>query len=592
MARRFLRLFIRREEDFETLRRMFSENFSRYRFHYLITIFCLVLISCLTAFNAWIMGPIVKNVFLDGDSDTAFLLSIAICIAFSLKGILGYTQAVLLQRIGISLVAHYQERLFNHLTTLRVQFFNDRHSVDLIARLNHNVYAMKDMLNTIILSYARDLLTVICLIGVMLWRDTFLTITILTVGPVVMYMIGKYNRRIRNIVRGEVESNARVITGLQEVAHGIEIVKSFTMEEQLRSRMARLIQDARSRTYKIAKIMARTSPVMEFLAGLMISGTVLYGSYIVSRGSYDPGTLTSFITALLLAYDPAKRLASVRVQLEPCFVNTRMIYEILDTPRSHRYGESNVSDLSVSRGEVCFRDVSFSYDDRDHLVLDSLSFTAMAGKTTALVGPSGAGKTTIISLLQRFYDPMSGSITIDGQDISGVGTNSLRRHIAYVSQDPILFQGSIRDNLLYAKPDATDTDIKRACKMAQAHDFIMDLPDGYDTPLGENATNLSGGQRQRVAIARALVRDAPILLLDEATSSLDAESERVVQEALKALMSNRTTIVIAHRLATIENADNILAIKDGKVVESGTHSELLKKQGLYSQLQQASPKDK
>ena len=323
MIRYCLKLFIRRDEDFETLKRLFEENFHQYRKLYAIAIICMIGISALTAFNAWIMGPIVKNVFLGGDAQTAWALAIAIVVAFTLKGAMGYTQNVLLQKIAVSLVADYQKRLFEHLTNLRVEFFNARHSVDLIAQLSQNINAIRDMLNTIILGYARDMLTVIALVGVMIWRDATLALTILIAGPIVLYTLSRYTRRVRGIAREEVNLNSQVITGLQEVAHGIEIVKSFTMEEQLKQKMEKLIIEAQKRTFKIAKITARTSPLMELLTGIVIAGTIIYGSHIIAQGAYDTGTLTSFITALLLAYEPAKRLASLRVKLEKSFVNTR-----------------------------------------------------------------------------------------------------------------------------------------------------------------------------------------------------------------------------------------------------------------------------
>lgn len=566
---------------------MFGENFHRYQWLYFIAIACMIAIAAITAFNAWVMGPIVKNVFIGGETHTATILAIAVAVAFTIKGIMGYIQNVLLNKIGISLVAHYQKKLFHHLTTLRVEFFNARHSVELIAQLNQNINAIRNMMNTIILGYARDMLTVIALVGVMLWRDAILTLSILTVGPIILFIVSRYTRRVRSIARQEVNLNSQVITGLQEVAHGIEIVKSFTMEKQLNKKMQQLILEAQNRSYKIAKITARTSPLMEFMVGLAIAGTILYGAKLIAGGGYDTGTITSFLTAMLLAYEPAKRLTNLRVQLERTFVNTRMIYEILDTKPSNRYtnNESQSKKIKIAKGEIKFENVIFHYNDNQQKVLDGLSFTAPAGKTTALVGPSGGGKTTIIALLQRFYDPTQGAIKIDNENINNVSIHSLRENIAYVSQDAILFQGTIYENLLYANPKATKQQIIEAAKVAQAHEFICELPQGYETDLGENATNLSGGQRQRLAIARAIIRNAPILLLDEATSALDNESENKVQVALNDLMKNKTTIVIAHRLATIEKSDYIIAIKDGKVVDKGTHNELMQSGGLYAELQ-------
>ena len=325
---------------------------------------------------------------------------------------------------------------------------------------------------------------------------------------------------------------------------------------------------------------------------------IAYGGWRVITQGYEPSNLTSFMTALLLAYDPAKKLARLRVVLERSMANARMIYEILDTPPAIiKTGKSEP--FTFKAGKVEFSNVTFRYDEplesndasaqsalmKTPPVIQNLGFTAHAGKTTALVGPSGGGKSTIIALLQRFYEPESGSITIDGQDIAEIDLHALRSHIAYVSQSPVLFQGTVRENLRYARPDASDADIEAAARKAQAHDFITALPQGYDTELGENGTNLSGGQRQRLSIARAIVRDAPILLLDEATSALDNQSEALVQTALDLLMKGRTTIVIAHRLSTISNADSIIVIDGGKVVDQGSHEELVaQKKGVYARL--------
>ncbi|MEL7229897.1 MAG: ABC transporter ATP-binding protein, partial [Pseudomonadota bacterium] len=354
--------------------------------------------------------------------------------------------------------------------------------------------------------------------------------------------------------------------------------------DQLREKLNALTVEAEGRSNKIARIAARTSPLMETIAGFAIAAVIAYGGWRVIHQGYDPANLTSFMTALLLAYEPAKKLARLRVVLEKSMVNARMIYEVLDTPVAQKAVAKE--GYGVGKGEIIFDDVSFAYESEEERVLDALSFTAEAGKTTALVGPSGGGKSTIIALLQRFYEPDKGRITIDGQPIADAPLEDLRGGMAYVSQAPILFQGTVRENLRYARPDASDAEIEAAAVSAQAHDFITALPQGYDTPLGENATNLSGGQRQRLSIARALVRNAPILLLDEATSALDNRSEALVQKALDEVMRGRTTLVVAHRLSTIAEADKIVVIDKGRVVDQGRHGELIgRKGGLYAGLQ-------
>ncbi len=590
-------IFLKNDEEIGIFRRMATENFVVYRKQYAIAIVCLLIIAGITAFSAWLMAPIVDEVFLKSkDYNQAIFLSLTVVIIFIIKGFVTYLQAVTLNRIGNSLVARYQRRLFSHLLTLGVGFFNREHSVELISRLNQNVNAVRMLLNTVVLGFVRDLVTLIALIGVMFYRDIYMALTVFIIGPLALGVLASYARRVRRIAREEVQINAQVSTSMQEAAHGIQVVKSFTMEDQLREKLNALTRLAEGRSNKIARITARTSPLMETLAGFAIAGVIAYGGWRVVQGGYSTGALTSFMTALLLAYEPAKRLARMRVELERSIVSARMIYEVLDTP-IRQADRPGAAPLALKEGRIVVENVDFHYGQdpaesqalvEKQPVLEGLSFIAEAGKTTALVGPSGGGKSTIIALLQRFYDVESGEISIDGQNIANVTVASLRDKVAYVSQQPVLFQGTIRENLRYARPDASDVEMEAAAKAAQAHGFITALPLGYDTPLGENGTNLSGGQRQRLSIARAIVRNAPILLLDEATSALDNESEAKVQSALEKLMKGRTTIVIAHRLSTIANADKIVVVDNGKVVDQGNHKELMNSGGVYARLQNVS----
>lgn len=576
---------------------MAVENFTLHKKQYLIACFCLLIIAGTTAYSAWLMGPIVKDVFYGNDFNRAIVLSLTIAAIFTLKGAMTYVQSVILNKIGNAIVARYQRRIFDHLMNLDVHFFTRQHSATLVSRINQNILGVRDLLNNMILGYVRDLITLVALIGVMFYRDPYMSLVVFLVGPMALYVLAKYANRVKVIARQEVQINSQVATAMQEASHGISVIKAFTMENQLREKLNALTVEAEYRSNKIARITARTSPLMETIAGFAIAAAVAYGGWRVIYHGYEPSNLTSFITALLLAYEPAKKLARLRVVLERSLVNARMIYEILDTPAPNR-DKSEQAKEKATTGDIEFREVTFRYaepgavdgDTEEPLikappVIQGLSFVARAGQTTALVGPSGGGKSTIISLLQRFYAPEAGAISIDGKNVADLDREDLRSNIAYVSQHPVLFQGTVRENLRYARPSATDAEIEAAAKNAQAHDFITALPNGYDTQLGENATNLSGGQRQRLSIARAIVRDAPILLLDEATSALDNQSEALVQAALDELMKGRTTIVIAHRLSTISNADNILVIDNGQVVDHGKHEQLVaKKTGVYAAL--------
>ena len=594
--KKLVSFFLKSPEDMGVFQRMATENFSIHRRDYAIAIVCLLVIAGTTAYSAYLMGPIVKDVFYGNDLDRAFVLSSVVVGIFLLKGFMTYLQNVILNKIGNAIVARYQRRLFDHLLNLNVRFFTNQHSATLVSRLNQNILGVRDMLNVLVLGYVRDLVTLVALIGVMFYRDPYMSAAMFIVGPLALYTLAKYARRVKIIAREEVQINAKVATAMQEASHGISVIKAFTMEDQLREKLNALTVLAESRSNKIARITARTSPLMETIAGFAIAAVIAYGGWRVIKHGYEPSDLTSFMTALLLAYEPAKKLARLRVVLEKSMVNARMIYEILDTPTAQR--EEAKSRFEFDRGEIEFDQVTFRYEAAEPSgesgeealisappVINALSFKAQAGKTTALVGPSGGGKSTIFALLQRFYEPESGAILIDGKPIADVSTGDLRGHIAYVSQHPILFQGSVRDNLRYARPDASDEEIELAAKSAQAHDFITALPKGYDTPLGENGANLSGGQRQRLSIARAIVRNAPILLLDEATSALDNQSEALVQAALNELMKGRTTLVIAHRLSTISDADQIVVIDNGQVVDQGSHEELVAQgRGIYARL--------
>ncbi|MGH6763606.1 MAG: ABC transporter ATP-binding protein [Phyllobacterium sp.] len=555
------------------IKRVFSENFRDYYKSYILAVIAMLVVSATTAFIPWIFRDVIDQIFVNQRADLLFLISAAVCGAFVLRGFAGYFQSVLLSKIGNNLVARYQRRIFDHLMRLGLDFYNDRRSAYLAAQINQNVGGVRDLLNVTITAVARDIVSMVGLIGVMIAVDPWLSLIALLIGPPLILAVRYLSRRLRSIHRESVDLNARLLGAMQEATQGIAIVKAFTMEDQLRDKISTLIIKAEGRANKIARVSERTTPISEILAGVAIAAMIAFSGYRAIHEQQPPGAMFAFITALLLAYDPARRLARTQVNLEKSLVNARMIYEILDIPPKQE-DAPGAATIHVEHGEVRFDTVSFDYQ-KNVPILRSISFTAASGKTTALVGASGAGKSTVISLIQRFYDVTEGKILIDGQDIAGVTKASLRHSIAYVSQAPYLFEGSIGDNIRYGRPDATDEEIRTAARLAHAEEFILRLPQGYDTPLGENGATLSGGQRQRLSIARALVRNAPILLLDEATSALDNESERLVQQALDEVMRDRTTIVVAHRLSTVVNADQIIVMEAGRIIEEGSHGDLI-----------------
>ncbi|MER8748463.1 ABC transporter ATP-binding protein/permease [Mesorhizobium sp. M1050] len=555
------------------IRRILQENGREYRGAYIFTILCLLTVSATTALAAWIMSPVVNQIFYERRGDLIPWICAALLGAFILRGLAGYGQAVTMARIGNNLVARYQQRIFNHLMKLGVSFFNDTRSGRLAAQVNENVNGIRDLLSMTVTSTARDAVSLIGLIGVMIYQDPILSLSSLLIGPPLIWTVTYLMRRVRRITRESVQINSRLIGAMQEATQGIAIVKAFTMEDELSRRISKLAEDAEQRSNKIARVSERLTPVSELLAGIAFASVIAYSGYRATVLGQPPGAVFSFITALTLAYDPARRLARMQVGMERALVNARMIYELLDI-EPQQSDAQGAAEAKFTSGEVRFDNVSFRYVE-EAPVLHDLSFVAAAGKVTAIVGASGAGKTTLVALLQRFYDVDAGTIEIDGQDISKVTKQSLRGSIAYVSQQPYLFEGTIRDNIRYGRLGATDAEIEQAARQAAADDFIRQQPQGYDTPVGENGVTLSGGQRQRVSIARAIVRQAPILLLDEATSALDNEAEARVQQALTQVMEGRTTIVIAHRLSTVVNADHIIVMEQGRLVEEGTHASLM-----------------
>ena len=543
------------------LRRIVGENGYDHRWSYAVVIACSLLVSGATAFTAWVMSPMVNEIFYQRSASSVWWICAGFMGAFIVRGFAGYGQAVGLATIGNNLVARYQKRTFDHLMKLGVDFFNDTRSGRLAAQLDENIGGIRDLLSLTLISITRDAVTLVGLVCLMVYQDPVLSLSSLLIGPPLIWAVVYITRRVRKINRESVLINSRLSGSVQEATQGIAIVKAFTMEDELARRIGAMADTAEQRSNKIARVSERLSPISEMLAGLAVTAVIAYSGYRALVLGQPPGAVFSFITALIFAYDPARRLARMQVTMERALVNARMIYELLDiVPKQ---GDApDATEAHFTTGEVRFNNVSFRYVE-EVPVLQDLSFTAAAGKTT------------LVALLLRFYDVEAGSIEIDGQDISKVTKHSLRGSIAYVSQAPYLFEGTIRDNIRYGRLSATDAEIEEAAKQAAADDFIRQQPQGYDTPVGESGSTLSGGQRQRVSIARAIVRNAPILLLDEATSALDNEAEARVQEALTHVMAGRTTIVIAHRLSTVVNADHIIVMEQGRLVEEGTHASLM-----------------
>ncbi|WP_321337270.1 ABC transporter ATP-binding protein [uncultured Cohaesibacter sp.] len=576
------RLFSDQSNSRYLIYRLLSENFHIYYKRYALAFTLMAIVAATTALSAWIMKDIVNGIFVSKDFNQVWLISGAVIVIFVAKGLATYWQTTILAHIGNAIVADQQRKMYRHFLKQGADFFHDFPSSELITRISHNATAARSVMDVLITSIGRDALSLLGLVCVMVFQDPLLSLIALVVAPPAVIMISMLVRRVKRIAKEQFISMTQTTQTMQESALGFRIIRTFGLEGVMTAKMDDAIEGVEKRANKIATLTARTNPMTETLGGFAIALVILYSGWRTIIGGQSPGEFISFLTALLLAADPARRLSRLKVNMESGLVGVRLMFEILDRP-THLIERPGAGALNVTNGEIAFENVFFSYGE-DEPVLRDLSLVIPGGKTTALVGPSGGGKSTIMGLVQRFNDVNEGRITVDGTDIRDCSIASLNQHIALVTQDTVLFSGSIRENIRFGRMNATDDEVEAAAKDAFAHDFILAQPHGYDTLIGENGATLSGGQKQRVAIARAMLKNAPVVLLDEATSALDSQSEAKVQVAFERLSENRTSLVIAHRLSTIRNADKICVIEDGKLIEEGSHDELLSKDGFYANL--------
>jgi ATP-binding cassette subfamily B protein len=560
--------------------RLVRTNLHEQRKLYGISIAAMVVVAAMTSSVAWIMRYIVDAMTIPDNQGIVFMVALAVAAIFTVKGLATYVQVVSLTRAGNRIVATQQIRLYDKLLRQGVSFFNLTESSDLLMRVTQSAQAARMIIDLIVTSFVRDLLTLIGLLAVMFYQQPVLSAVALLVGPAAIFGIRVLLRKVRKIMEMEMASLAEIIKVIQETSTGIRIIKAFALEERMASRMARAVREVEKRSNAISRLEAITSPLMDTLSGFAIAAVVaLSAVQIFGVQGTTPGQLMSFVTALLMAYEPAKRLSRMRITIESGMVGVRMMFGLLDQPDTLAEHPNPVT-MTKGPGRIVFDRVSFSYG-AGRPVINDLSLVFEAGKTTALVGPSGGGKSTILNLILRLYDPHEGTVTIDDLDIRLASFTSLRDKISFVGQDTFLFSASVSDNIRFGSPTASEEEVIAACKAANAHEFIEHLPQGYQTQVGENGAFLSGGQKQRLAIARAILRDAPILLLDEATSALDSKSEALVQEAIQRLTRDRTTVVIAHRLSTVLGADKICVIEAGALAEEGTAKALLARGGVF-----------
>ena len=565
--------------------RLLRESLPEHKGKYAAAVVAMVFVAATTALSAWVMGEIIDSMTDSQNRGRVYWVAGGVALIFFAKGMASYAQTVLMARAGNRIVAQKQSLLFHRLLGQGVSFFNTNESSDLLLRVTQSAQMSRAVIDTIVTGFIRDLLTLIGLVAVMFYQQPLLSLVSLVVGPAAIFAVRQLLRRVRFVMAQEMAGLAEIIRVVQETSTGARVIKAFALEDLMQQRMDSAVRDVEKRANKMVRLESATSPLMDTLTGLAIAAIVVLSSVdLGGQSAGTPGQLMSFITAFLMAYEPAKRLSRMRVSIEGGMVGVRMMYGMLDQPQTLTAAE-DARPLLDGPGEVRLEKIAFAYTGGTSVIKD-LSLTFEAGKTTALVGPSGGGKSTILNLILRLYDPTEGAVLIDGQDIRTATFQSLRQRIAFVGQDTFLFSNTVMGNLRLARPEATDDEVIEAARIAHAHDFITQLPKGYLTPIGENGAFLSGGQRQRLSIARAVLRRAPILLLDEATSALDSQSETLVRDALERISSGVTTIVIAHRLTTILNADKICYLQDGTVIEEGTLTDLLAKDGAFSKLYQ------
>ena len=565
------------------MRRLMRDFASRHWGKLATSVLCGAVAALATSANAMLVKYVLDDAFKENAAyETLYLIAGAAMVLAVVKGISSYFQTVLMTTVGQRVIADIQNRLFGRLVHADLAFFQATPSGQLISRFTTDANQLRFASTQVFTVLGQQALTLVGLLATMFYQDWLLAIIAFIVFPVAIVPVRRMSRRMRKVSLNFQDEMGHYNALLNQVFQGARHVKAYGMEAHETARAEALTEKIYRLVERASRVRAAASPLMESLGGVGIALVILYGGWQVTHGARTAGDFLSFVTALMLAYQPFKQLSGLNVTIQEGMAAAERIFELIDVQPAIQDRPDAVP-LKVTEGAVKLEKVSFAYGTGE-TVLNEIDLDIPAGRKVALVGPSGAGKSTVLNLIPRFYDVGGGRLTIDGQDVRGATLASLRGAIGLVSQEVSLFDDTVRANIAYGRPDAPESDIVAAAKQAAAHDFILELPQGYDTIVGEMGTRLSGGQRQRLSIARAMLKNAPILLLDEATSALDTESERQIQDALKTLMAGRTSIVIAHRLSTIIDADLIYAIEGGRVVEVGRHQELLQRRGVYARL--------
>ena len=563
------------KELISILKRLFKEYVKRYLKKIFYALILSIIVAGSTAGIAWLLDPAVKKIFIEKNETFSWLIPLLIILAFAGKGISLYIARLLIIRVGEEVSGELKKKIANNIITSDVQTLDNRHSGKYIGNVMYDTGQVQNLVSTGVLNLMKDSFSVVALCGVMFYQNWKLALFALLMMPLAGGLAKSLGKRIGKAVGKAGEASGALITFLTEIFRGSRMIRIYQKEEKVSSDANNVINDMIEKNIKTASIMIRAAPLMETLTGIMIAGFIFFSGKLISTGEIGVNNFFSFLAAMMLAYQPIRSIATLNLVAYQGATAFKRISTIIDKEIIIKEN-SSLPKLVIKNTDIEFDKVFFKYQTIEKKILRNINFNIKGGTMAAFVGHSGAGKTTIMNLLPRFYDAQSGSIKIDGQDITKVRLSSLRKNISLVSQDIVLFDDTIKNNISYAKEHASQNEIEQACSFAAADEFIEKLPNKLETMIGENGVRLSGGQKQRISIARAVLKQSPIILLDEATSSLDAESEEIVQNAIIKLVKNKTTLVIAHRLSTIHNANKIFVVKNGELLNTGNHETLIK----------------
>ena len=565
------------------LKRLYREYVRENLNKLFLALFLSLIVAVTTSAIAWLLDPAIKKIFVEQDKTYAIFIPLLIIFSFSTKGISLYLARSTVIVLGFRIVQKLQNQMAKKILQSDVETLESKHSGKYISHFLYDVGMIQNLVSVATLNMMKDSLTLVALMSVMFYQNWKLALFSLVMMPFAALVAKSLGKRMGKATSQAASSTANFSTLITEILKASKIIKIYQKEDKEEKGISNSIADVINKNIKIAKVMIRATPVMEILTGIMIAGFIYYAGFLIAQGEIGLNNFFSFLAAMMLSYQPIRSLATINITIYQGTAAAERVFGLIDE-KSKIINNEKHPDIKIKNSNIKFENVSFKYSSGKERAIKNISLAIEGEKITALVGHSGAGKSTILNLIPRFYDPQSGKIYVDDQDISNVSLNSLRQKISLVSQDTVLFDDTVKNNVRYAKLDASESEIKEACKLAAADDFIQNMPNKYETVIGENGVRLSGGQKQRLTIARAILKNAPIILLDEATSSLDSDSEEKVQNAIFNLTKNRTTLVIAHRLSTIKKADKIIVLKDGNVIETGSHDQLLKASKVYEDL--------